>query len=516
MKNGLALGCALLWVAPGPLFGQQESGGFGYRDVVARAEALSKEKYAPQLQELSPDLFHLDYDLYRRIRFLPERTVWPKAPYRLQFFHPGYDFRQKVVFHAIENGRVGDLAFSPDLFHYDKPLAFNGQETFVGFKVFVPSARPGVQDEVLSFLGASYFRAVAAGLHWGLSTRGLAVNNGADVPEQFPVFREFWLQEPGPDSRAFRFYALLDGESVTGGYQFDLQYGNATVMNVKATVFLRQKPLVLELAPLTSMFYFGENTVNKPTLKPDYQPSGKEVFAMNKTDFKRREFRPEVHDSDGLLMVTASGERLWAPLDNPHSVRVRRFSDVKAFTLCQRDRDVNHYLDTEAEYHRRPSLSVTPVGDWGQGFVRLLEIPTQDEYLDNVVAGWEVQPVPEAGSRYEFSYELRWRGDEPGLDGYRVVSTTVRPDPQARQTRFTVEYVKLPGGEVIPVGELRPHVTTNTPGEVRDVQFTPTDRGWLVGFTIFNPDPAQALDLSCVILRRDVFFSEKWLYLLNM
>jgi glucans biosynthesis protein len=311
------------------------------------------------------------------------------------------------------------------------------------------------------------------------------------------------------------FYALLDSESVTGGYEFKVQYGTTTTMDIRATLFLRKKPQVLEIAPLTTMFYFGENTVNKPTLKPDYQPTGKTDFSMNKTDFKRREFRPEVHDSDGLLMDTASGEKLWVPFDNPRSVLVRQFSDVRSFSAVQRDRDVNHYLDQEAEYHRRPSITVVPQGDFGPGYVRLLQIPTVDEYTDNMVAGWEFRDPPDAGGKVEFAYRLLWRADEPDKDQMRVVSTTVRPSPGSNETRFSVEYARPEIDQNIPVAELRPYIVANQGGQIKDIEFTPTNQGWLVSFTVFRPVPSQAMDISCVILRRDRFCSEKWLYLLS-
>ena len=339
---------------------------FGYRDVVQKAEALSKQPFAIQNQELSPDLQHLDYDLYRRIRFLPERSVWRDAPYRLGFFHPGYYFKRRVLFEEIEKDRLRDIPFSPEYFYYDKTLNFGGHETFVGFKAFVPSSQPGIQDEFMSFLGASYFRAIAKGLHWGLSSRGLAVNAGLNGPEEFPDFREFWMRKPNPSDDFLEFYALLDSESLTGGYQFVVRYGAITTMDIKATLFVRKKVEVLVLAPLTSMFYFGGNTVSKPTLKPDYQPTGKTEFSMHKTDFHRREFRPQVHDSDGLLLETSSGEKLWAPLNNPRSVSVRLFSNVLSYSMVQRDRNLNDYLDREAEYHLRPTLTVIPKSDFGQ------------------------------------------------------------------------------------------------------------------------------------------------------
>jgi glucans biosynthesis protein len=494
----------------------QQEGVFGYRDVVSKAEALSKQPFAPQIQDLSPDLQKLDYDLYRRIRFLPEKSVWKTLPYRLGFFHPGYYYKRRVIFHEIEKDRIRDIPFTPDYFYYDKPIDFTGHETFVGFKAFVPSEQSGVQDEFMSFLGASYFRAIAKGLHWGLSSRGLAVNTGINGPEEFPDFREFWMREPSPTDDYLEFYALLDSESVTGGYEFVVRYGTLTTIDVKATLFIRKKPEVLILAPLTSMFYFGGDTVNKPTLKPDYQPTGKTEFSMNKTDFKRREFRPQVHDSDGLLLHTVSGERLWAPLDNPKTVSVRRFSNVLSYSLLQRDRNLNDYLDREADYHQRPNVTVTPKSDFGPGFVRLLEIPSNDEYSDNIVAGWEVPNPPEQGGSFEYAYQLKWQGDEPDTNQFRVLSTTVRPSPGLNETRFTVEYGKPENGETIPVAELRPYIVSGPGPQVKDVQFTPTDRGWLVGFTVFNPNTTQVMDISCVLLRRDTFCSEKWQYLLNI
>jgi periplasmic glucans biosynthesis protein len=493
-----------------------ESPVFIYHDVVNRAEELSKQPFVAQNQELAGDLQKLDYDLYFRIRFLTEHVVWQGLPYRLGFFHPGSYFKRRVLMRAIEPDRIRDIPFSPAYFHYDRPFVFSGHEDFAGFRVFVPGNGPDVQDEFLSFLGASYFRAIGRGLHWGLSARGVAVNTGVATPEEFPDFREFWVRQPGPADTSLQFYALLDGPSLTGGYEFDVRYGDVTTMDIRATLFIRKKPEVLALAPMTSMFYFGENTVNKPTLKPDYRGKSRNQFSTNSTQFFRREFRPEVHDSDGLLMTTTSGEKLWAPLDNPESLVVRRFSDVTSFTLVQRDGDIHHFLDREANYHDRPNLQVIPKSGFETGYVRLLEIPSSDEYTDNIVACWEVPNPPDAGGRLEFAYQLLWSGSEPEVDQFRVLSTSVRPSPQSNETRFSIEFGKPEKQETVRVAELRPHIVVNQNGQVKEVQFTPTDRGWLVSFTIFNPNKAPtAMDISCVILRRDNFCSEKWEYLLN-
>ena len=119
------------------------------------------------------------------------------------------------------------------------------------------------------------------------------------------------------------------------------------------------------MAPMTSMFLYGED---RPRPFDDY--------------------RPEVHDSDGLLMQTGGGEWLWRPLFNPHALRVSSFSDEhpRGFGLTQRDRDFSHYQDEDAHYQRRPSYWVAPLADWGKGSVQLVEIPTDEEIHDNIVS----------------------------------------------------------------------------------------------------------------------------------
>jgi periplasmic glucans biosynthesis protein len=507
MKIWTVAGLAALAVVS-PVFAE-ESPIFSYQDVVSRAEQLSKQPFTPQIQQLSGALRKLDYDSYFRIRFLTEHTVWPGLPYRLGFYFPGFIYRKRVLMHAIEPNRLRDIPFSPSYFHYDMPLVFTGHEDFVGFRVYAPSARRALEDEFLSFLGASYFRAVSMGLHWGASARGLAINTGLSTPEEFPDFREFWVRRPQSSDTSLQFFALLDSPSLTGGYQFNARYGHVTTMDIQATVFIRKTPGVLLLAPLTSMFYFGSDTVNKPTFKPDYRVKGR-------AHFLRREFRPQVHDSDGLLMDTVSGEKLWAPLDNPKSLVVRSFSDVTSYGLLQRDRAMRDYLDQEAEYQLRPSIQVIPKNGFNTGQVRLVEIPTADEYVDNIVAAWEVQNPPDPGGRIEFAYRLVWGGMEPDTDQLRVLSTILRPNPQSKETRFTVQYGKPKKSQPIPVAELRPYIVVSQNGQVKDVQFTSTGRSWLVSFTIVNlAPPGQPLDISCVILRRGNFCSEKWVYLLN-
>ena len=165
-----------------------------------------------------------------------------------------------------------------------------------------------------------------------------------------------------------RLYALLDGESVTGAYQFDVYPGENTRLDVKAALFAREEIELPGLAPLTSMFFHGENTPRSPG-----------------------EWRPEVHDSDGLLIHDGvSKEWFWRPLINPRRLEMDFFetANVRGFGLLQRDTRFDNYQDLGARYDLRPGAWVTTQGDWGPGKVVLVQLPTATETNDNIVAFW--------------------------------------------------------------------------------------------------------------------------------
>ena len=343
------------------------------------ARRLAERPFQPPSETLPPFLAALDYDGYRQIRFRPERALWrdETSRFQLQMFHRGNLFRAPVRLFEVTDGETRPIVYEPDLFRFEgaanAPLP--DDLGFAGFKVLNPLNTRNHFDEVASFLGASYFRAVARGGVYGLSARGLALGSG-DPGEEFPAFRQFWVERPQPGADTVIVHGLMDGPSVAGGYRFAITPGEPTVIEVTARLYPRVRLDNAGIAPLTSMYLFGPE-----------QPR------------RFDDTRSEVHDSDGLLMINGQGERLWRPLANPARIRHSAFRDAgpRGFGLMQRQRSLDVYRDFEARYDLRPSLWVEPLSGFDAGAVQLVELPAPHEGEDNIVAFWRPAQALEPG-----------------------------------------------------------------------------------------------------------------------
>jgi len=368
-----------------------------FDDVGARARQLAEKPFVAAPRPTAPVAASdtLTYDQYRDIRFRPDHSLWrdQKLPFEVQFFHPGFVNTETVKIHEVDaSGAAREIRFDTANFDYghNKPPSKALASGYSGLRVHFPINNASHKDEVIVFQGASYFRAIGKDQRYGLSARGLAVDTVGAGAEEFPRFTEFWLEKPAADATSLTITALLDSRSVTGAYRFVVTPGQDTVVDVQARLFLRKDIRTLGIAPLTSMFFSGEN-------QP--QPG---------------DFRPEVHDSDGLMVQTGSGEWLWRPLGNPRHILVTSFSapaSVKGFGLMQRDRAYTSYEDDEARYELRPSAWITPVGDWGPGRVELVQLNTVDETNDNIVAYWVPARLPAAGAPLDLAYRMHWQGN---------------------------------------------------------------------------------------------------------
>jgi glucans biosynthesis protein len=473
--------------------------GFGFESVRALARDLAQQPFRAPEKSVPDYLLDLDYDAHRDIRFKPARSIWRDEglPFQLQLFHLGLFFNRPVAIHLVEGGVARPFPFDPSLFDYGRnrfPEPLPADLGYAGLRVHSRINRPDYFDEVIVFVGASYFRAVAKNLHYGLSARGIAIDTAIDGPEEFPYFKALWVVEPTARAKEIVIYALLDGPSIAGAYRFVVEPGKDTVAAVQATVYPRSRPRRFGIAPLTSMFWHAESS---------------------QTDFG--DFRPRVHDSDGLLMQAGSGEWIWRPLRNPMQLELSAFQDrnPRGFGLLQRERDFVFYQDLEAQYQTRPSAWVEPVGDWGPGSVTLVEMPSEIETNDNIVAFWEPKADLKPGEPYDFAYRLHWYADDPAWPPRgRTLGTWIGAIHDSNDTRFVIDFGGGEFSKLAPGAPVTASVTAGPGGVVRDVvtQRNEFTRGWRVAFRLANDDAEGPIELRCFLATQNRVLTETWTY----
>ncbi|MEQ9638984.1 MAG: glucan biosynthesis protein G [Alphaproteobacteria bacterium] len=489
------LAAALTGSWPGALRPAGAGSGVPFDAAVLRqmARALAAKPYEAPVETVPDWLADLKYDGYRNIRFRPERSIWRGAGlFEVQLLHTGWLFRAPVAIHLVRDGRAQRLLYDRDMFSFenDVPTPAAGRDLgFSGFRIHAPINRQDYADEVAVFQGASYFRAVGRNHVYGLSARGLAINTGEPGGEEFPTFTDFWIEQPAAEATSIVVHALLNSPSCAAAYRFTIRPGDATVMAVEATFYPREDIATAGIAPLTSMFLFA--------------PNDRQGFD---------DYRPAVHDSDGLAIVTSRGEQLWRPLANPAQLQVSAFADLNpvGFGLMQRQRAFADYQDLEARYERRPSLWVEPIGDWGDGAILLYEIPTDEEIHDNIVAFWRPKETLRRGSEYSLTYRLHWTWDRPvAAPPSWVGQTRIGGSKQRRQ--FVLDFVGPAVAQ--PPGQSARAVVNSGPGKVRNVTIQPNPEtgGWRLAFQL-KPEDADAVELRAQLFDGETAISETWLY----
>lgn len=477
---------------------------FGYADVVKRAREISTLPYVAPTSQAPEALAKLGFDQWRDIRFRPEKSLLANSgdAFRMQMFHLGFLFQQAVTVNIIRDGVSTPVPYAQQMFDFGKnkfakPLPIN--VGFAGFRLHYPLNDPKVDDELISFIGASYFRFLGQDQVYGLSARGLAINSGGE--EEFPAFREFWVDVRNGDDSRVTIYALLDGPSIAGAYQFNVYPARNTVVDVEATLFPRKAIEKMGIAPLTSMFFIGEND-------------------RRFTD----DYRPEVHDSDGLLIHSGTGEWIWRPLHNPQTVSTSSFTEnnLRGFGLMQRDRVFEHYEDLDIAYERRPGYWVEPRNPWGEGRVELIEIPTTDETNDNVVAAWVPKEPVLPGQQLIYRYSIKSVGSTEGMHagGQAVNSFQSAPralgssEPLHPNTRRLM--VDFSGGELAywlkDPGRVKVDATTSS-GRILRTFIAPNARigGFRAGVDVEAP-AGQTVDVRVFLRADNKALTETWIF----
>jgi glucans biosynthesis protein len=489
-----------------------EPSAFSFDLLKAQAREKAHGPYAPPPHPAPEIVQKINYEEWGKIRFRPDHALFADGPGRfpVTFFHLGLFFQKAVDMYAVENGQARKVVYDQSYFDMPADSVAHGLPQGAGFAgLRIQEARDGALDwrknDWVAFLGAAYFRAIGELHQYGLSARGIALDVAvADRPEEFPDFTQFYVDSQ-PSDDTLIVYALMEGPSIVGAYRFALKRGKGVTMDIESSLFVRAAVSRFGIAPLTSMYWYSET---------------KKQTAID--------WRPEVHDSDGLSMWSGNGERLWRPLNNPPRIMVSAFTDTnpRGFGLCQRDRVFDHYLDG-VFYDRRPTLWVEPMpaadgSAWGKGWIQLCEIPTDDEIHDNVVAMWVPEQPPPAGAEVALNYRLHWLADEPYPSKLaRCVATRLSRGGQpglprpAGVRKFVVEFLGAPLA-TLPYGVKPDMVVTASRGSLegyRHIEAVPDDvpGHWRAEFDL-TVDGADPVEMRCFLQANGETLTETWMF----
>ncbi len=464
--------------------------------VIQDAEKRASKDYKDPARKVPDFLLALNMNDWQQIRFKEEYALWLNEglPFEARFFHPGNIFNRAVTINVVEGEAVSELEFSPDMFKYgeDFPLEKLRQSStgFAGLSLVAVGASPENRRDVAQFLGASYFQSSGKNAAPGVTARGIALNTATPGGEEFPYFKEFWLLKPKKGDTSITLFALLDSPSMSGAYRFIITPGTSTVMDVECRLFLRKgssAPQKIGLAGMNSMFVFAE-------------------YSSRPAD----DYRPEVHNSDGLLYRNGENEFVWRPLTNPARLSVQGFSlrNPRGFGLLQRDNKFDHYLDINRRYDRCGSIWVEPQGNWGEGTLELVEIPTKSEIHNNINAYWvPATPAPEtaesATQALSLAYRLYWM--DPGVTPHalgRAAATHIAHTAQDSLT-FVIDFE----GEALKAIPADTGLTSvvETPEQVQLIEKhlakNPATGGWRLTFKVRRP--AQEGVVQSIISARE-------------
>ena len=490
LKASLAVSAAAILTA-GAGAADTSFSGSRARDL---ARALAAKAYVAPDDKLPEALQKLTYDQYRSIRFRPDHALWrgQNRGFEVEFFHRGSYYKNKFDIYEVVDGQAKLIPYHRADFSFGQGVGEwpDADLGFAGFRLHAPINRPDYYDEVCVFLGASYFRAVAKGEVYGLSARGLAIDTGEPKGEEFPFFKAFWIERPAVGATSIVVYALLDSPSASGSYRFTIRPGATTILDVEMALFPRADIARSGVAPLTSMFFFGPND-----------------------RYDVRDYRPQVHDSDGLMMLTGRGEELWRPLRNPKTLQVSAFEDAnpRSFGLVQRDKNFADYQDLESHFELRPSLVVEPIGDWGEGAVMLFEIPSNEEIHDNMVAFWRPKKAPSAKSEVDLVYRLHWG---PDIAKTEKLARFARTGVSGKGDDVRLFVLELAGERLkaLDAKAVKGAVSADK-GQIANVvtQPNPETGGWRLSFDV-NVKGQTAVELRAVLMEGDTAASETWIY----
>jgi glucans biosynthesis protein len=459
--------------------------------VMEAARALAKRPFVSPQTALPDPFQNLNQEQFQAIRARPERHAWTgeNRGFVLEPLHRGFIYQAPVALHLVEDGVTRRLVYDSGRFAFGRLQPPGGLPDigFSGFRLHVEAE--GGPREVAAFQGGTFFRSAARGQVHGALARALAIRTADTRGEEFPAFRAFWIERPhGRDLAVV--HAVADSESAVAYFRFSLRPGDVTILDTEATVFARAAVDHVGIAPMQATFLFAAN--------------------------RRRnvdDYRPAVHEASGLQILNGRSEWIWRPLNNPESLQISSFMDEnpRGFGLVQRDRDFAQYQDDDQRYDLRPSLWIEPIGDWGPGVVQLVEIPTDAEIHDNIIAYWRPrQPMP-AGGEIAHAYRQFWCWQPPERPPLALAQGFRTGRGGGRRRHFLIEFTDAMFGSETPP-DVRPLVSA-PPGTIHNLRllFNAGRKSARVHFDL-EPGGETGIELRLQLLAGDRPVSETWLY----
>lgn len=457
------------------------------------ARQLSKKPFVPLPNDLPDALSNLTYDQYVSIKST-QPPIWSTEGrgIALEPLHRGFVFNNAVDLFIVEDGAIRRLGYDRTQFNFNG-INVPGDLKDIGYSGFRLIAHPaeGRPYDFAIVQGATFFRALARGQNYGVIARALTLRPAEAKGEEFPIFRSFWIERPSTGSNTITIHGVLDSESTTGSVRMTFRPGDMTIVDVETTLFPRVNLEHVGLGGMASTYFYGPN---------DRRTAD--------------DIRPAVYESSGLQMLNGQGEWLWRPLHNPETLQISAFVDnsPRGFGLLQRERAYEAFHDDDQRFERRPSLWIEPLGDWSQGSVQLLEIPTDAEINDNILTYWRPRAPMAAGSEVPFAYRQYWGWNSPERPPLAtVVATRSGRGSTGRRRRFTVDF----SGDML--GDNWPKdlksVLTVGPGTFQNLKLLPYPERKTVRVAFeLDPGNENACEMRLILEAGGKPISETWLY----
>ena len=457
------------------------------------ARDLAKQPFKPIASDLPDPFKTLSYEDYAAIKLKPDARIWNDGGvgFVVEPLHRGFQYGNPIQLNIVADGKAYRLVYETRLYEFGKlnPSPKIGDIGFSGFRVVRGRGGQGAA-EVATFQGTNFYRALADGQVAGMMARALAIKVADAKGEEMPFFRQIWIEKPSAIADLLVVHAVIDSDSLTGAFRFTIRPGEATIVDVECTLFARKAVDNFGLATMSATHLLGY------------------------MDHKRfDDYRPNVNEVGGVQMLTGANEWVWRPVSNREELQISTFIDSKprGFGCMIRDRNFENFLDEEQHWERRPSIWVEPFGDWSDGGVQLIEIPSQSDANDNILCFWRPNAPLLSGSETSFSYRQFWCWDPPEKPDLARAARS-HAGAVGKRTRFFVEFE----GDILAddkrVSGMSPTLTASAGSLTMLKTFPDHERKALRVLFELDPQGAGSSELRLVLEAQGNRISETWLY----